>query len=208
MGRPVVPRRGRAGHREVVAVSRREATAGDGDEADPIDADSLDASDRERDARPPTLAVVGSLVAGAVAALAALLAAPIGGALVGLAALGLLAGSLRRSHRLLSWAAGIGAVGIAVAGYRGGAVEPLLAAGVALALAWDLADHGVSLGEQVGREARTRRNVAVHAGTNLLAGGLSIAVVYGAYLAAAGSQPVAALALLLFGAVALASAVR
>lgn len=89
---------------------------------------------------------------------------------------------------------------------RGG--RALLAAGVALALAWDLADHGIALGEQVGREARTRRNVAVHAGTTLLAGGLSVAVVYGVYLAAAGNQPVAALALLLFGAVALASAVR
>nr|WP_237561628.1 hypothetical protein [Halorubrum halophilum] len=172
------------------------------------DADPGDTDDRERDARPPTVAVAASLVAGAVAALSAFLAAPLGGALVGLATVGFLAGSLRRSARILSWAAGVGVVGIAVAGYLGGAVEPLLAAGVALALAWDLADHGISLGEQVGRDGRTRRNVAVHAGTNLLAGGLSVAVVYGTYLAAAGNQPVAALALLLFGAVALASAVR
>jgi hypothetical protein len=184
----------------VVAVSRRGET-GDGGGAHAAD-------DRERDARPPTLAVAVSLAAAGLAALSAFLAAPTGGALVGIAALGLLAGSLRRSRRLLSWGAAVGAVGIAVAGYRGGAVEPLLAAGVALALAWDLADHGLSLGEQAGREARTRRNVAVHAGTTLLAGGLSVAVVYGAYLAAAGNQPVAALALLLFGAVALASAVR
>jgi len=182
-------------------VSRRRATADDAERHDPPE-------DRERDARPPTSAVVASLVAGAVAALSAFLAAPTGGALVGLAAVGLLAGSLRRSPRVLSWAAGVGVVGIALAGYLRGAVEPLLAAGVALVLAWDLADHGIALGEQVGREARTRRNVAVHAGTNLLAGGLSVAVVYGVYLAAAGSQPVAALALLLFGAVALASALR
>ncbi len=187
-------------------MSRREAAGGG---AESRDSEPPDAPvDRERDARPPTAAVVASLVAGAGAALSAFLAAPLGGALVGLATVALLAGSLRRSPRILSWAAGIGVVGIAVAGYRRGAVEPLLAAGVALALAWDLADHGVSLGEQAGREARTRRNVAVHAGTTLLAGGLSVAVVYGAYLAAAGNQPVAALALLLFGAVALASAVR
>lgn len=38
--------------------------------------------------------------------------------------------------------------------------------------------------------------------------GLSVAVVYGVYLAAAGGQPVAALALLLFGGVVLASAFR
>lgn len=162
----------------------------------------------ERDDRPPTAAVLGGLVAGSVASLAAALADPLGGAVVGLAAVAVLAGSLRRAHRLLSWGVGVGVVGLAVAGYRGGAVEPLLAAGVALALAWDLADHGITLGRQVGRGARTRRNVAVHAGTNLLAGGLSVAVVYGTYLAAAGNQPIAALALLLFGAVALASALR
>jgi len=185
----------------VVAVSRREAID-DGAESRGA------ADDRERDAHPPTLAVVGSLVASAVAALSAFLAAPLGGALVGLATVGFLAGSLRRSPRILSLAAGVGVIGIGLAGYLRGAVEPLLAAGVALALAWDLADHGVSVGEQVGRETRTRRNVAVHAGTNLLAGGLSVAVVYGVYLAAAGNQPVAALALLLFGAVALASALR
>jgi len=180
-------------------VSRGGAAAGDAGSRD---------GDRERDARPPTSAVIASLVAGTVAALSAFLAAPTGGALTGLATVGLLAGSLRRSPRILSWAVGIGAIGIAVGGYRGGAVEPLLAAGAALALAWDLADHGISLGDHAGRAARTRRNVAVHAGTNLLAGGLSVAVVYGTYLAAAGGQPIAALALLLFGAVTLASAVR
>lgn len=179
-----------------------------GDESD--DADDPDApTDRpERDARPPTLAVVASLVAAAVASLAALLAAPLGGALLGAATAALAAGSLRRSHRLLSWGAGIGVVGLAVAGYRGGSVEPLLVGGVGLAVAWDAADHGLSVGEQVGRAARTRRNVAVHAGATLLAGALSVGVVYGVYRAAAGSQPVAALALLLFGAVALASALR
>ncbi len=180
----------------------------DGNDSD--DPDDQDApTDRpERDARPPALAVVLSLVAAAVASLAALLAAPLGGALLGAATVALAAGSVRRSHRLLSWAAGIGLVGLAVGGYRGGSVEPLLVGGVALAVAWDAADHGLSVGEQVGRGARTRRNVAVHAGTTLLAGALSVGVVYGVYRAAAGSQPVAALALLLFGAVALASALR
>jgi hypothetical protein len=162
----------------------------------------------ERDAGPPTLAVVASLVAAGVATLAALVAAPSGGALLALATVGLAAGSVRRSYRALSWAAGVGFVGLAVAGYRGAGVEPLLVGGVALAVAWDVADHGLSVGEQVGRDARTRRNVAVHAGTTLLAGALSVGIVYGVYLAAAGSQPVAALALLLFGAVVLASTLR
>ena len=173
---------------------------GDGDR-DPVDRP-------ERDAGPPTLAVVASLVAAGVATLAALVAAPVGGALLALATVGLAGGSVRRSYRALSWGAAVGVVGLAVAGYRGGGVEPLLVGGVALAVAWDVADHGLSVGEQVGRDARTRRNVAVHAGTTLLAGGLSVGVVYGVYLAAAGSQPVAALALLLFGAVVLASTLR
>lgn len=182
-----------------------EATAAESPEGD----EALDRIDGpERDARPPTLAVVASLAAAAVASLAVLVAAPIGAPLLAAATVGLVAGSFRRSHRLLSWAAGIGLVGLAVAGYRGGSVEPLLVGGVALAVAWDVADHGLSVGEQVGREARTRRNVAVHAGTSLLAGALSVGVVYGVYLAAAGSQPVAALALLLFGAVVLASVLR
>lgn len=171
------------------------------EERDPVDRP-------ERDAGPPTLAVVASLVAAGVATLAALAAAPSGGALLALATVGLAAGSVRRSYRALSWAAGVGVVGLAVAGYRGAGVEPLLVGGVALAVAWDVADHGLSVGEQVGRDARTRRNVAVHAGTTLLAGALSVGIVYGVYLAAAGSQPVAALALLLFGAVVLASTLR
>jgi hypothetical protein len=195
----------------VVAVTS-EAPPADGDEArgeGPVGDASTDPVDRpERDARPPALAVVLSLVAAGVASLAALLAAPLGGALLGGATVALAAGSLRRSHRLLSWAAGIGVVGLAVAGYRGGGVEALLVGGVALAVAWDVADHGLSVGEQVGRGARTRRNVAVHAGATLLAGALSVGVVYGVYRAAAGSRPVAALALLLFGAVVLASALR
>lgn len=182
---------------------------GDNDDDDDDADDATDRVDRpERDARPPTLAVVVGLVAAAIATLAALLAAPLGGALLAAATVGFAAGSLRRSHRVLSWAAGVGVVGLAVAGYRGGGVEPLLVGGVALAVAWDVADHGLSVGAQVGRDARTRRNVAVHAGTTLLVGALSVGVASGVYLAAAGSQPVAALALLLFGAVVLASAIR
>ncbi len=162
----------------------------------------------DRDTRPPTLAIGTSLAAAAVAAMAGVVATPLGGSVIGLAAIGFVAGSFLRSARVLSWAAGTGVVGIAVAGYLGGGVESLLVSGVALALAWDVADHGLSVGEQVGRGARTRRNVAVHAGTNLLVGGLSVIVVYGVYLAAAGGQPVAALALLSFGGVVLASAFR
>lgn len=165
-------------------------------------------SDTERDVRPPRLVVGLSLGAATLATLAAVLTTPIGGAVVGLSVAGYGVGLVLRSPRLLSWGAGAGAVGVAVAAGSGGGAEPLLIAAVALVVGWDVADHGLSIGRHVGREARTRRNIAVHAGSAVLVGALSAVVVYGTYVAAAGGQPVAALALLLFGAVVLASAFR
>ena len=162
----------------------------------------------ETDARPPPASIVASLAAAGVAATAGLVASPVGGALLGVAALGFLAGSLRRSTRVLAWGAAVGVVGLAVGGYRGAPAEALLVAGVGLAVAWDVADHGVGLGEQVGRGARAGRNVAVHAGTSLLVGTLAAALLYGVTLAVGGGQPVAALALLLAGGIALVSALR
>ncbi|WP_241964445.1 hypothetical protein [Halorubrum sp. 48-1-W] len=164
--------------------------------------------DRERDTRPPTLAVVVSLVAALAGTVAALVAAPTGGAVVGASLVLLAGGSLLGSARVLSWGATTGIAGIALAAGVGGGAEPLLVAGVALAVAWDVADHGLSLGRHVGREGRTRRNVTVHAGTSLLVGTIAGAVVYGTYVVAAGGQPIAALALLCFGGVILASAFR
>ena len=162
----------------------------------------------ETDARPPTVVVVASLAAAGVAATAALVASPVGGALLGVAALGFLGGALRGSTRVLTWGAAVGVVGVALAGYRGAPPEALLVAAVGLAVAWDVADHGVGLGEQVGRGARARRNVAVHAGSSLLVGALAAGLVYAVSLAVGGGQPVAALALLLAGGIALISALR
>lgn len=179
-----------------------------GMDADRSERSEADADRPERDTRPPVLAIVTSLGAAGLATVAGTLAAPIGGGVVACSLVAFAAGSLTGSARVLSWGAGIGVVGIAVAAGLGGAAEPLLVATVSLAVAWDVADHGLSLGEHVGREARTGRNVAVHAGSSLLVGALSAAVVYGTYLAAAGGQPVTAVALLLFGAVVLASAFR
>jgi len=162
----------------------------------------------EADARPPTAAVVASLAAAGVASTAGAVAGPAGGALLGVAALAFLVGSFRRSSRVLGWGAAVGVGGLALAGYRGAPAEALLVAAVGLTVAWDIADHGVGLGEQVGRGARVRRNVAVHAGASLLVGALAAALVYGVTLAVGGGQPVAALALLLAGGIALISALR
>ncbi|SNR40116.1 DUF7519 family protein [Halorubrum vacuolatum] len=170
--------------------------------------DETQGTGEARDDRPPLLAVVVGLLAGLVAFLATFLAAPIGGALVGLGVLVLWIGAMFAAPRLLTWAAALGVAGLALAGYLGAAPEPLLVAAVALALAWDSTDHGLSLGEHVGRDGGASRSVLVHAGTNLLVGIGSVAVVYGTYAVAAGGQPVAALTLLLFGAVVLISFFR
>ncbi|GAA0514672.1 hypothetical protein SAMN04488066_103102 [Halorubrum aquaticum] len=193
-----------------VSAERNRGSVTDGDRGAEADGSRGPeaAEERERDARPPTLAVVSSLVAATVATVAALVADPTGGAVVGASVVCLAGGSLLGSARVLSWGAAAGIGGIALAAAFGGGAEPLLVAGVALAVAWDVADHGLSVGRQVGRKARTRRNVAVHAGTTLLAGTISAGVVYGTYVVAAGGQPIAALALLCFGGVVLASAFR
>lgn len=166
------------------------------------------ATERTRDDRPPLFAMIIGLVAGAVAFLATLIAAPIGGTVVGLGVFALVAGGVLGVQRLLAWAAGLGVFGLALAGYAGAAPEPLLVAAVALALAWDVTDHGLSLGAHVGRDGETRRSVLVHAGMNVAVGAGSVAVVYGTYAVATGGQPVAALTLLLFGAVVLISVFR
>ncbi|MWV65841.1 hypothetical protein GRS48_13565 [Halorubrum sp. JWXQ-INN 858] len=173
------------------------------------DASARDDRSPERDTRPPTEAVVVSVVAGAVAVGAALIAAPLAGAVVGLGVAVIAVGTtLLASERVLLWGAGIGVVGLAAAGYTGAPPEPLLVVAVALAVAWDAADHGLSLGRHVGRGAGARRNVAVHAGSAALVGVVAVGVVYLVYALAAGGQPVTALALLLLGAIALASAFK
>ncbi|VTT87298.1 conserved hypothetical protein [Halorubrum sp. DM2] len=183
------------------------ATSGDASTG-ATNADDPTADFHETDARPPTVAIVASLAAAGVAATAGAVASPVGGALLGVAALAFLGGALRGSTRALTWGAAVGVIGIGVAGYRGAPRESLLVAAVGLAVAWDVADHGVALGEQVGRGARVRRNVAVHAGTSLLVGSVAAGLVYGVTLAVGGGQPVAALALLLAGGIALISALR
>ncbi|WP_096393796.1 hypothetical protein [Halorubrum trapanicum] len=219
MGRRLLPGRRRGRDEAVVAMSGEGSVGAPSGEGSAAEATGDDASGattgdddlgdfHETDARPPTVAVVASLAAAGVAATAALVASPIGSALLGVAALGFLTGSLRSSTRVLTWGAAVGVVGLALAGYRGASAEALLVAAVGLAVAWDVADHGVGLGEQVGRGARVRRNVAVHAGASLLVGALAAALVYGVSLAVGGGQPVAALALLLAGGIALISALR
>lgn len=181
-------------------------TADSPDALDDPDADEPD--HHEVDTRVPVPALAASLAGMVVAFLATALAAPTAAPVAGVAMMAVAVGLLRTSTRTLTWGAALGTAGIALAGYEGGAPAALLVAGVGLVVAWDVGDHGISLGGHVGRSAVSRRNVAVHAAGSLLVGVVTATVVYATYLAAAGGQPVAALALLLFGAVILLSAFR
>ena len=83
---------------------------------------------------------------------------------------------------------------------------PLLVAGAATIVAWDITENAVSLGDQVGEDARTLRAELTHgAATGLVAGG-AILLVYAVQSLGVDGLPFAALAALLLAGVALAVA--
>lgn len=162
----------------------------------------------ELDRRPPTTSIGVAVAAGMGAVLAVGVTSPEGAGGVFAGALLSAVGLVRGSRRAVAWGAGVGAIGIVLAGLAGGSAASLVAGAVALTVAWDVGDHALSLGDHVGRESPSRRNQFVHSGTGALVGLLTAGIGYGSYTAATGGQPVAALVFLLFGAVVLVSAFR
>ncbi|WP_200840371.1 hypothetical protein [Natrialba sp. INN-245] len=191
-------------------------TAGEGDERRK-EADSNEDADgtsraedgaRERSlesdgiTRRPT--VVASTVALAAVALALVIVASAsltGGGVVlagGLALAWGLIGPVPGSRRWLVDAGSLAAfAGVVVSGLEGALVEPTLVATVCAVVAWDLAGSAIDLGDQLGREADTRRLEGVHAVSSVLVGLATMAIGYGTFVSAADGQPVAAVALLL-----------
>ena len=191
------------------AASTVEA-ADDGSEAvvEATSTDDEEWTDAEPTAAPPRLSVVMAVGLGAVAA-AFLAAGSLLAGGVGLLAVALLAAALSAvSRRLCSVAGG----GFVLAFLAGGATAappaPAVGGAVLAVAAWDVADHGLGLAAQVGREARTTRNELVHAAASLGVSSAAGAVAFGAYLAAAGGQPAPALVFLLVGGTALLAALR
>ena len=90
--------------------------------------------------------------------------------------------------------------GVVAAGIQGAPVERTLIGTVATVFAWDLAQGSIELGDQLGREADTRRLEVVHAGSSLLVGLSSVLLGYGVYVFAADGQPASAVALSLVAA--------
>lgn len=147
------------------------------------------------------LAATASLAAGATTASAGLPVAALG---VVVLAVGLFRGSRR-----LVTAGGVFLFAALLLAGAAGASPAALVLGVLFAvLAWDVGEHGIVVGEQLGREADTTRVELAHAAVTLAVGATATAVGYGLYRAAAGGQPVTALVFLLLGLVALVAALR
>jgi hypothetical protein len=157
---------------------------------------------------PPPLSVALSLLFGATALVGIGLAAVAGLPFAALALVAVAIGLLRGGRSWLARGAVLGTVGVLVAGVRGGAPEPLLVGLLGTVLAWDVGEHAIGLGEQLGREATTVRVEVVHAAASLAVGAGATTLGYGVYLGATGGQPVAALVFLVVGVVSLVAALR
>lgn len=158
--------------------------------------------------RPSSFGASVAMAAAVLSTVGTLLAAPVAAvaSLAGMLVVG--AGLLVASRRLVTLGGTLLVGGVLYAGYLGASPEPLLFGALLGVLAWDVAGNAISIGNQLGRETRTRRAETVHAAASLVVGAFSVVVGYGTYLAAGGGQPLLALLLLVVGAVALVSGFR
>lgn len=124
---------------------------------------------------------------------------PLALAAAGLPLLGL--GAFRGFPRAVTFGATLLVAGVLYGGVVGAGPEALLVGVVAAVVAWDVGHYGITLGEQLGREARTSRVETVHLAGSLGVGAITAAVGYGAFVSAAGGLPLAALVFLLIGGV-------
>ena len=149
-----------------------------------------------------TVAMLGSLAALTFSGV------PSGLGIGALGAIALLGGTYTGSRKVLDVAAVVLFVGILFAGIGGGRALHLLVSLVGLVIAWDVSEHAISVGEQLGREAPTRRLELVHAAESSLVGAGGAAVGYGVFRVAGGNQPASSLVILLLGGVLITWALR
>lgn len=143
------------------------------------------------DPTPPRLGVAATFAVGLFAVAATGLAQPAGP----LAAIGVVvatAGVARGSRRLLAIGTATTFAGLVLGALAG--LPPtfgLVGAGAALLL-WDVGEHAIGLGEQVGRRADSRRALLVHLGASAAAVLGVIVVAIGVFRLARRGQPGAA----------------
>jgi len=99
-------------------------------------------------------------------------------------------------------------VGAILAGVQTTAVGPILGSVTAAVLAWDIGTNAISIGNQLGREADTRRLEAAHIAASTGVGVITVSIAYGLYMTGTSDQPITALFLLLLAAVLLLESLR
>jgi hypothetical protein len=135
-----------------------------------------------------------------VALLAVLTVYPGGLLAVGVALAGgstLAVGSIRGSRAPVSAGAALLFGGVLFG--AGGTPDPLYAllGGALAVVAWDVAEFGIGVGEQLGRDAPTARLEVTHAAASAIVGLLAVAAGYGVYVVAWSGLPTVALVCLL-----------
>lgn len=161
----------------------------------------------EFEARPPTVAVAPAAVAAAVA-LVPTLGSGIGVTLGAAGALLLVFGAHQGTRRLVSWGAAALAVGVVFGANSGLDPAYALLGGVGAVVAYDAAEHAVTLGVDVGRDARVGQSVLVHVLSTAALSVLVAAVAFGVYSFGPRRLPLTALLTLLLGGTLLAYVLR
>ncbi|MFB6073273.1 MAG: hypothetical protein ABEJ88_09930 [Halobacterium sp.] len=161
----------------------------------------------EFEATPPRRALAPA-AAGALVAVLACLAAPLALAFAGAGAAALLFGGQAGSRRLVSVGGAMLFAALVAGGATGLPVQFALVGGVGAVVAYDAAEHAVTLGHDVGSAARAGHAVLVHAASTTGAAVLVAAFAFGVYQYGPASLPVTGLLALLIAGVALAYALR
>lgn len=165
-------------------------------------------SETDLDTRPPRLGVTITAVAATIAFLASVVGHPAGIAIVAVGAVLLVGGTAFAVRSALLW----GVVGAFLgflfqASFGAGPTAPLVGLAAAV-VAWDVGDHAIGLGEQVGRAARSHHAVLAHAAMSGIVATLVLAIGAGIYRVAPGNRPFSALFFLLVAVILLPIALR
>jgi len=155
---------------------------------------------------PPRTSTIIALVAALIVCVTALRSIGFVPAGLGLAIMGAGLAGGRRS--LVTVGAAGQLVALFITGAAGVGTARVLVGIAAGVVAWDVAQHAVGLGEQIGRDAPSRRAELVHAGTSLGVAASTAGIAYLLFVAAAGNQPTTALVALLLAVVLIVLALR
>lgn len=156
---------------------------------------------RPVDRSPAKLSATIALVAGLVAVVATAVAGPLGAAVAAPGLLLVLHGVTRGSRRSVTVGSFVLFAGALVGPAVGTDSPAVLVAVAATVLTWDVGEHAVNVGEQLGREADTRNGEVAHAAASTVLGAGATALGYLLYVSAGEGQPLTALVLLLFSAI-------